>query len=216
MLGKGDADARRHRQVQAAAFSLLGTRVPVLAIGALAVWLVGTWPPPTSEALWRVSGNEMRNLLARWDTAWYYSIATAGYHWDPSRFQHENVVFFPLYPLLMRWGGQVLGTGPLAAGLIVFARRILMPRLAGRAVATVAAASFYIYLFNAFPIYLTDTVLHSRFGRFWWLQIVASLGLGIAAFMAFAYFEKLRAGAPRWTRSTGRRMALAAMAKRPH
>jgi acyl-CoA synthetase (AMP-forming)/AMP-acid ligase II len=114
------------------------------------------------------------------------------------------------------WDDSHVAAMAVAAGLIVFARRIPMPRLVGRAVATVAAASFYIYLFNAFPIYLTDTVLHSKFGRFWWLQIVASLGLGIAAFMVFAYFEKLRAGAPRWTRSTGRRMALAAMAKRLH
>lgn len=99
--------------------SLLGTRLPVLVIGAFAVWMVGTWPPPTSEALWRVSGSEFRNLLARWDTFWYYSIATEGYHWDASRFQHENVVFFPLYPLLMRWGARVFSVPPLAAGLVV-------------------------------------------------------------------------------------------------
>ena len=91
----------------------------MLAVGAAAATLVGTTPAPTSEALWRVSSSEIGNLLARWDTQWYYSIATTGYHWDPSVFRHENVVFFPLYPMLMRFGGQVLGGHPLAAGLIV-------------------------------------------------------------------------------------------------
>ena len=37
----------------------------------------------------------------------------------PSVFRHYNVVFFPLYALLMRWGGAALGGHPLLAGLIV-------------------------------------------------------------------------------------------------
>lgn len=118
----------------------------------------------------------------------------------------------------MAWGWNDTHVAALAVGggLIAFARRIPMPRLVGRAVATVAAASFYIYLFNAFPMYLTDTVLHSKFGKFWWLQIMASLGLGIAAFMLLAHSEKLRDGARAWIEPAGRRMALAAagMAKR--
>src|SRR5712692_590654 len=98
--------------------ALLGTRLPVLVLGAVAVTIVGTLPPPTGPALWRVSPSELQNLLARWDSAWYYSIATDGYHWDPLVFRHQNVVFFPLYPVLMRLGGLFLG-GPLAAGLVV-------------------------------------------------------------------------------------------------
>lgn len=95
------------------------TRLPVLLAGVLAVTLIGTIPPPTGLGLWRVSSHEITNLLARWDTAYYYSIATEGYHWDPATFSHQNVGFFPLYPLLMRWGGALLGGRPLLAGLIV-------------------------------------------------------------------------------------------------
>ena len=98
---------------------MIGTRLPVLLLGALAVTLVGTVPAPTAEALWRVSPNELVNLQARWDTDFYYSIATTGYHWNPAVFLHQNVVFFPLYPLLMRWGGALLGGHPLLAGTIV-------------------------------------------------------------------------------------------------
>ena len=99
--------------------SLIGTRLPVLLLGALAVTLIGTVPAPTAEALWRVSPNELANLQARWDTDFYHQIATTGYHWDPSVFLHQNVVFFPLYPLLMRWGGALLGSHPLLAGTLV-------------------------------------------------------------------------------------------------
>jgi len=100
-------------------FSLIGTRLPVLLLGALAVTLIGTVPAPTAEALWRVSPNELANLQARWDTDFYHQIATTGYQWDRSVFLHQNVVFFPLYPLLMRWGGALLGGHPLLAGTIV-------------------------------------------------------------------------------------------------
>jgi len=101
------------------AAAVVGTRLPVLLLGALAVTIVGTIPPPAAEAVWRVSSHELTNMLARWDTFFYYTIATDGYHWDAAVFRHYNVVFFPLYALLMRWGGAALGGHPLLAGLIV-------------------------------------------------------------------------------------------------
>jgi hypothetical protein len=101
------------------ASALLGTRLSVLVLGAIAVMAVGTVPPPAAEAIWRVSSHEVSNLLARWDTFYYYTIATDGYSWNASEFRHYNVVFFPLYPLLMRWAGAVLGGHPLVAGLVI-------------------------------------------------------------------------------------------------
>src|SRR5438874_4450580 len=100
-------------------FGLIGTRLPILLLGAIAVTVVGTIPAPTAEALWRVSANELVNLQARWDTDFYHQIATVGYRWDPSAFLHQNVAFFPLYPLLMRWGGALLGGHPLLAGTVI-------------------------------------------------------------------------------------------------
>jgi hypothetical protein len=135
--------------------AVLGTRLPVLLIGALAVTIVGTVPPPAAEALWRVSPHELANMLARWDTAFYHSIATAGYRWDPAGFRHQNVVFFPLYPLLMRWGGALLGGHPLLAGLLVslvsFAGAIaLLYRLAALEVGE-AHAGPVVLLLSTFP-----------------------------------------------------------------
>jgi hypothetical protein len=101
------------------ALAVLLTRLPVLLVGIVAVTVVGTVPPPAAEAVWRVSPNELANMLARWDTFYYHSIATSGYRWNPAIFAHENVVFFPLYPLLMRAGGWLLGGFPLLAGLVI-------------------------------------------------------------------------------------------------
>jgi mannosyltransferase PIG-V len=99
--------------------AFVGTRVPVLLLGVLAVMMIGTVPPRVAEAVWRVSPNELANLMARWDTAFYHSIATDGYSWDRAAFLHQNVVFFPLYPLLMRWGGALVGGHPLLAGAVI-------------------------------------------------------------------------------------------------
>jgi hypothetical protein len=104
---------------RAAAAMLVRTRLPVIAAGAIAVAVLGTLPPPNDQARWRVSSRELVNLFARWDTFWYNSIATRGYHWNPSVFQHQNVVFFPLYPLLMRLVGTTFGGHPIAAGVVI-------------------------------------------------------------------------------------------------
>ena len=101
------------------ATTIVLTRLPVLVAGAVAVLVFGTTPPPAAEALWRISADELTNLLARWDTAFYYSIATGGYQWDRTTFSHQNAAFFPLYPLLMRWGGALLGGRPLLAGVLI-------------------------------------------------------------------------------------------------
>jgi Mannosyltransferase (PIG-V) len=90
-----------------------------MVFGALAVTWFGTMPPPVSEALWRVSPHELANMFARWDTFFYYTIATRGYNWNPALFTYQNVVFFPLYPLLMRWCGALIGGYPMIAGLLI-------------------------------------------------------------------------------------------------
>ena len=112
-------DRAAHSSGQAALVAVATTRLPLLLLGLAVVTIWGTYPPPEAEALWRVSSNEATNMLARWDTAFYYSIATQGYDWNAATFSHQNVVFFPLYPLLMRWGGALVGGHPLLAGAII-------------------------------------------------------------------------------------------------
>jgi hypothetical protein len=58
-------------------------------------------------------------MFARWDTFYYYTIATSGYRWVPRLFAPQDVVFFPLYPTLMRAVGWLCGGHPLAAGALI-------------------------------------------------------------------------------------------------
>jgi hypothetical protein len=52
---------------------------------------------------------------ARWDSVWYLTIAERGYGDEHS---HAQAAFYPLYPLLMRGLGWVVGS-PLVAGIVV-------------------------------------------------------------------------------------------------
>jgi hypothetical protein len=89
-----------------------------------------------------------------------------------------------LSALAWGWTNSHVVAMSVAACLIVFVRRVPLPALLGRAVATVAAASFYIYLANIFPMYVTDIILDAQFGEFWLAQIAASLALGIGGYFA--------------------------------
>ena len=77
---------------------LLATRLPILAAGCAATLLIGFSPE-----IRPVSREPYRGLPARWDATWYIEIARVGYH-DPLRPAdgQQPVVFFPLYPMLMR------------------------------------------------------------------------------------------------------------------
>ena len=113
------AEIRPDVAARAALAPFLLTRIPILAVGYLAVRIVGISPPPVEPATWRVSPNELLNLPARWDAFWYYTIATSGYHWNGDIHQQQSIVFFPLYPLLMRIGGAATAHQPLVAGVAV-------------------------------------------------------------------------------------------------
>jgi hypothetical protein len=97
----------------------LVSRAGVLAVGVIAAFTIGYDPPPNESAVWRIAADPLRNLLARWDTFWYLDIATRGYRWNGNVLQQQNIVFFPLYPMLMRLGGLSIGGHPIAAGLFV-------------------------------------------------------------------------------------------------
>jgi hypothetical protein len=161
-----NADRPGRTPGRAALVAVAATRLPVLLLGLAAVTIWGTVPPPAAEALWRVSANEASNMLARWDTAFYYSIATQGYQWNTASFTHQNVVFFPLYPLLMRWGGALVGGHPLVAGALIslgaFAgAQALLYRLAALEVGE-AYAWPVILLVSTFPYALFFSMVYTE------------------------------------------------------
>jgi Gpi18-like mannosyltransferase len=58
------------------------------------------------------------NLHNRWDSYWYLDIAEKGYYLRGPKDQ-ANVVFFPLYPLLMRMTAHLTGGNLVLAGWVV-------------------------------------------------------------------------------------------------
>ncbi len=69
-------------------------------------------------------GNLLVSPLARWDSMWYLAIAQHGYDHDALR-----TTFFPLYPLLMRGLGVVIGSDLIAGvaiSLVCFAIALVL------------------------------------------------------------------------------------------
>jgi len=79
---------------------LLITRVPVLLAGFAATLIVGL----PASGIRPISQDPLRDLPARWDATWYTEIARTGYQYDPrlGPDEQQRIVFFPLYPMLMR------------------------------------------------------------------------------------------------------------------
>jgi Gpi18-like mannosyltransferase len=175
--------------------AFIATRVPVLAIGYLAVRLVGIYPPPVEPASWRVYTNELLNLPARWDAYWYYSIATEGYRWTGRILDQQSVVFFPFYPLLMRLFGVVAAGQPLLAGAAIslaaflgaliyvyrLARLDLPPDRARLALALLASYPFAVF-FGA-P-YTESVFLLEAAAAFYYLRGGRPLAASVAALLA--------------------------------
>jgi Mannosyltransferase (PIG-V) len=146
----------------------IASRAGVILVGFLAVALLGyraDVPVP-----WRIYENEFLNLPARWDTGWYIGIAIDGYQWVPARTAiQQNITFFPLYPMLMRYGSLLLGrellwTGVLISWLSFFGALIYLYRFArerfGADAAQAAAALLACY---PFALYFSTAYTESLF-----------------------------------------------------
>jgi hypothetical protein len=158
----------------------LATRAAVVAVGLYAVFAFGYQDPVHP---FRISDNELLNLPARWDAGWYYQIAAAGYQWDRTSPRQQNIAFFPAYPMLTRFTGQLLGASNEAyfyAGLIVslaaflwaldrlhrLARRLVpnVPDVGRATVVLLAAYPFAVFYGN---IYTEGLFLLAAVSCFW-------------------------------------------------
>jgi len=111
----------RRAALGAVAVPFVASRAAVLAVGAIVAVLMRDSPPANESAVWKLSAHPLANLLARWDTFWYLDIAQHGYRWNGHPLEQQNVVFFPLFPMMMRATGTVVGGHPLLAGPVTVA-----------------------------------------------------------------------------------------------
>jgi Gpi18-like mannosyltransferase len=146
---------------------VLTTRTGVLLVGFLAVVMLGY--RPDIPVPWRVYENEMLNLPARWDTGWYMDVASSGYRWAPSRVtQQQNIAFFPVYPMMMRYGSLFLGRDLMWTGVLI-------------SWVSFFGAMVYLYRFT-----------HERFGdEAGSLTLALLAGYPFAVYFSTAYTESL-------------------------
>jgi hypothetical protein len=86
-------------------------------LGAIAVWGLQeahkrAFDPEGLTRPYGALGDVLVAPGARWDAVWYLNIARDGYATD------DRAAFFPLYPLLVRAGGWLVGS-PLLAALLI-------------------------------------------------------------------------------------------------
>jgi hypothetical protein len=108
----------REPGVRSAATVVVGTCPAMLFVGYLAVFMFGY---AGGRAPLRYFDNELLNLPVRWDAGWYLQIVIDGYTYNANEPQRQqNIVFFPAYPMLVRYLGRLFGghmSGYIAAGI---------------------------------------------------------------------------------------------------
>jgi hypothetical protein len=129
------------------------SRLAVLLVGFLAV---GTFGYRDRTAPFTIYNNDVLDLPARYDAGWYLGIAVNGYQWDPAVTGQQNIAFMPALPMLMRFGGRLIGGHPLWAGqLIVLAAClwafVYVYRLARSALGDADRAAWAVALLAAYP-----------------------------------------------------------------
>lgn len=138
------------------------------ALGLMAWWMFSPIRPADPQKLWETVPLEsglpggLLGVWMRWDGIHYLRIAQEGYSQD------MLTAFFPLYPLLGRWVGAVLG-GSVLAGLLLVSRIALLAGFyflyrivqayfdAGTAKKALVFCVFFptsVYLFAPYPLSL--------------------------------------------------------------
>jgi hypothetical protein len=80
------------------------------ALSAILAFLANTTFPPFQDqrfTVFRGMRHAFWDAFARYDAGWYHGIASQGYIYGEGG--RNNLAFFPLYPMLMRGGGTLLG-----------------------------------------------------------------------------------------------------------
>ncbi len=157
-------DAIRSESFRAALAPWLLLRVGALAVGFLAIAMIGFGP---SALPFRWAEGEVANLQARWDAGWYGGIAMTGYEWSASATGQQNIAFMPALPILIHGVAKLLGYNWVLAGHLI---ALVMPllaltylhRLAGEAGLDRRERDRALLLFAAYPFAVFHGALYTE------------------------------------------------------
>ena len=177
--------------------ALWSSRLVVFLSGVLAVLSFGKAPsweafdPMRLTAPFGYFGNLLVAPFARWDSVWYLAIAHGGYDHEAAR-----TAFFPLYPLVLRGLGFVIGSDLVAGVLVSLAAfgvalvllyRLVELELGGEvARVTVLLIAFcpMAYFFSA--VYSESLFLALSLGCIWQARMGRWAGAGVLGALAAA------------------------------
>ncbi|MHB1468622.1 MAG: mannosyltransferase family protein [Solirubrobacteraceae bacterium] len=114
----------REQALRDSLLALLGSRLLVWASGVGVVLLLGFGPtrkaydPRALTSHFGDVGNVLAATAARWDGAWYLTIAKYGYLPQLGHFTQSRAAFFPLYPLLLSLVSRFGLPGALAGAIV--------------------------------------------------------------------------------------------------
>ena len=103
-------------EIKSILLMFFSTRIILSIIGVFSRKIVQSHTSPSS-----LTGNIWLDIWGVWDTGWYLDISQHGYTsgaLDQLGIHQTNIAFFPLYPLLMRFLGSIVGNHYIA-GLII-------------------------------------------------------------------------------------------------
>lgn len=193
---------------------LLATRIPVLAVMYVSQVLLFEERAGTPRP-----DNVLVEGFARWDTGWYFRLASQGYDNIKTSDGQADIAFWPLFPLLLRGAAAVFGTTNFAAVAFVLNHLLLAvstwllyhlaERRHGRDLAQLATVLFLTYPYGTYysAAYSESTYLAFTLGAFYladrqrWGPAAIVCGIGTAARgvavttalgIALMYLEKRR------------------------
>lgn len=174
--------------------AVVGSRLLVWAAGLIALTAFGELGsnllldgPRLTEPFASPASNFLVAPAARWDSVWYLAIAQVGYYARPT------TAMFPLYPLLIHAGSDVLGSplviGALVSVLAMTAGLYLLHRLAeldigeAGARATVMLVAFFpvafflsaVYTESLYLLLSVGAIYAARADRWAWAGVLGGL-----------------------------------------
>ncbi len=161
---------------------LLSSRALIWIAGISVVLLFGFGPtrsayhPPGLTGGFGPLGDVLAAPAARWDAAWYLTIAHYGYLPELGPFTAQRAAFFPLYPLLI-WAVSLVGMAGALAGVLISLAALLGALYALHRLTTLELSSGY--LLPAMTQRVRNTIAD---------RDVARLALAITAFGPMAFF----------------------------
>jgi hypothetical protein len=122
------------------------------------------------------------DIFARYDSGWYHTIAQDGYRYQPG--EPNNLAFFPLYPLLMRGVGVVIGgeshhyyLAGMAISRVAFLGALVLLYFLARldlgrdgAQRAVLYIAIFPYAFFYSRVYSESLFLLLSVAAFWWFR----------------------------------------------